>query len=80
MIMEKKKYIKKPVNEIRYFRDLAMSYFPEDMPEVAVRKLRKEIAGYPELFNALSEANYKSRKQIVTPLQKELIIKYLGEP
>lgn len=70
----------KPVNEIRYFRDLAMSYFPEDKPEVAVRKLRKEIAGYPELFNALSEANYKSRKQIVTPLQKELIIKYLGEP
>lgn len=68
------------VHEIRYFRDLAMSYFPEDMPEVAVRKLRKEIAGYPELFNALSEANYKSRKQIVTPLQKELIIKYLGEP
>lgn len=70
----------KPVNEIRYFRDLAMSYFPEDKPEVAVRKLRKEIAGYPELFNALCEANYKSRKQIVTPLQKELIIKYLGEP
>lgn len=68
------------VHEIRYFRDLAMSYFPEDMPEVAVRKLRKEIAGYPELFNALSEANYKSHKQIVTPLQKELIIKYLGEP
>jgi hypothetical protein len=68
------------VHEMRYFRDLAMSYFPEDMPEVAVRKLRKEIAGYPELFNALSEANYKSRKQIVTPLQKELIIKYLGEP
>lgn len=80
MIMEKKLYIQKPVNEIRYFRDLAMSYFPEDKPEVAVRKLRKEIAGYPELFNALSEANYKSRKQIVTPLQKELIIKYLGEP
>ncbi len=70
----------KPVNEIRYFRDLAMSYFPEDMPEVAVRKLRKEIAGYPELLNALKEVNYKSRKQIVTPLQKELIIKYLGEP
>lgn len=80
MIMEKKKYIQKPVNEIRYFRDLALGYFPEDMPELAVRKLRKEIAGYPELFNALSEANYKSRKQIVTPLQKELIIKYLGEP
>ena len=57
-----------------------MSYFPEDMPEVAVRKLRKEIAGYPELLNALKEVNYKSRKQIVTPLQKELIIKYLGEP
>ncbi len=71
---------KNQVFEIRYFRDLAMSYFPEDMPEVAVRKLRKEITGYPELFNALSEANYKSRKQIVTPLQKELIIKYLGEP
>lgn len=70
----------KPVNEIRYFRDLAMSYFPEDKPEVAVRKLRKEIVGYPELLNALKEVNYKSRKQIVTPLQKELIIKYLGEP
>ena len=68
------------VHEIRYFRDLAMSYFPEDMPEVAVRKLRKEIAGYPELFNALSEVNYQSRKQIITPLQRELIIKYLGEP
>lgn len=68
------------VFEIRYFRDLAMSYFPEDMPEVAVRKLRKEIAGYPELFNALSEVNYQSRKQIITPLQRELIIKYLGEP
>ncbi|MBR0041461.1 MAG: DUF4248 domain-containing protein [Bacteroides sp.] len=78
--MEKIKYIQKPVNEIRYFRELAMSYFPEDMPEVAVRKLRKEIVGYPELFNALKEVNYKSRKQIVTPLQKELIIKYLGEP
>lgn len=80
MIMEKKLYIQKPVNEIRYFRDLAMSYFPEDKPEVAVRKLRKEIVGYPELLNALKEVNYKSRKQIVTPLQKELIIKYLGEP
>lgn len=78
--MEKKLYIQKPVNEIRYFRDLAMSYFPEDKPEVAVRKLRKEIVGYPELLNALKEVNYKSRKQIVTPLQKELIIKYLGEP
>lgn len=71
---------KNQVFEIRYFRDLAMSYFPEDMPEVAVRKLRKEIAGYPELFNALSEVNYQSRKQIITPLQRELIIKYLGEP
>ena len=80
MIMVKKLYIQKPVNEIRYFRDLAMSYFPEDMPEVAVRKLRKEIVGYPELFNALSEVNYQSRKQIITPLQRELIIKYLGEP
>ena len=78
--MAKKQFIKKPVDEIRYFRDLALGYFPEDMPEVAVRKLRKEIAGYPELFNALSEANYKSRKQIVTPLQKEIISKYLGEP
>ena len=68
------------VHEIRYFRDLAMSYFPEDMPEVAVRKLRKEIAGYPELFNALKEVNYQSRKQIITPLQRELIIKYIGEP
>lgn len=75
-----KKIVQKPVNEIRYFRDLAMCYFQEDKSEVAVRKLRKEIAGYPKLFNALSEANYKSRKQIVTPLQKELIIKYLGEP
>lgn len=75
-----KEFIQKPVNEIRYFRDLAMSYFPEDKPEVAVRKLRKEIVGYPELLNALKEVNYKSRKQIVTPLQKELIIKYLGEP
>ena len=80
MIMAKKQFIEKPVNEIRYFRDLAMSYFPEDKPEVAVRKLRKEIVGYPELLNALKEVNYKSRKQIVTPLQKELIIKYLGEP
>ena len=78
--MAKKQFIEKPVNEIRYFRDLAMSYFPEDKPEVAVRKLRKEIVGFPELFNALKEVNYKSRKQIVTPLQKELIIKYLGEP
>lgn len=75
-----KEFIQKPIDQIRYFRDLALGYFPEDMPEVAVRKLRKEITGYPELFNALSEANYKSRKQIVTPLQKELIIKYLGEP
>jgi hypothetical protein len=75
-----KEFIQKPIDQIRYFRDLALGYFPEDKPEVAVRKLRKEIAGYPELFNALSEANYKSRKQIVTPLQKELIIKYLGEP
>jgi hypothetical protein len=75
-----KEFIQKPIDQIRYFRELALGYFPEDMPEVAVRKLRKEIAGYPELFNALSEANYKSRKQIVTPLQKELIIKYLGEP
>ena len=79
MIMEKKQYIQKPVKEIRYFRELAMYYHPEDTPEIAVRKLRKSIKEYKELLNELKKINYRERIQGITPLQRNTIIKYLGE-
>ncbi len=79
MIMEKKQYIQKPVNEIRYFRELAMYYHPEDTPEIAVRKLRKYINEFEELLNELKKLNYRERIQGITPLQRNTIIKYLGE-
>lgn len=58
----------------------ASLYFPDISPKSASRALRKEIADYPALREALEATNWHSRKRFLTPLQQQIIVYYLGAP
>ncbi|MBR8703580.1 hypothetical protein IX332_000449 [Porphyromonas levii] len=58
----------------------ASLYFPDILPKSASRALRKEIATYPALRQALEATNWSPQKRYLTPLQQQIIVHYLGEP
>lgn len=59
---------------------VAMMYFPDISPRSASRALRREIETYPALKKALEAANWTPRRRILTPLQSQILLFYLGEP
>lgn len=62
-------------------RELALLYFPDSTPEVAVRRLHDWIKRCSELDRALNKGcrAFDRRKQI-TVRERLLITEYLGEP
>ena len=62
-------------------RDLALLYFPNSKPRIAVKALLRWIDNCPDLLEALEELNVPFRhKQNLTARQVRLIMEYLGDP
>ena len=62
-------------------RDLAIMYFPDKSPELAVRNLRRWIENCPDLVAALKEIGMpRKHKKDLTARQVRTIMEYLGEP
>ena len=62
-------------------RDLALLYFPDSKPRIAVKALLRWIDNCPDLLDALEELNVRFRhKQNLTTRQVRLIMEYLGDP
>ena len=62
-------------------RDLALQYFPDKEPRMAVRSLLAWINNCPDLLAALDALNipYKCKKDLTTR-QVRTIMEYLGDP
>ena len=63
-----------------YKRELAEAYAPNISPTSALNRLAHWIDTNRPLKEALWETGYKSRQQVFTSMQVELIFKYLGRP
>lgn len=61
-------------------QELALLYFPDAVPETAVRHLMRWVAGCSPLSEALSRTGYQSRNRSLTWRQVLLIRSFLGEP
>ncbi|MBQ0159428.1 MAG: DUF4248 domain-containing protein [Bacteroidales bacterium] len=60
--------------------DLAQAYFPDVSPASAARLLNRELHHNPDLWQSLLDANYSPSQKRFTPLQVQIIYRYLGEP
>jgi hypothetical protein len=60
--------------------ELAQAYAPDIAPASARNRLAHWIRHNSALHRALLEAGYHPAQQIFTPLQVEIIFRYLGEP
>ncbi len=63
------------------YASLAMGYFPKCNPKNAVRGLNRWIAGCKPLKEKLEETGFGPfNHRYLTPMQRSLIVEYLGEP
>lgn len=60
--------------------DLALLYFPDSDPKVAIRHLMRWINGCPPLLEELSATGYHASQKIFTSRQVTLINHHLGGP
>lgn len=63
-----------------YLTDLALKYFPDSSKRSAVTQLRRWISLNQPLRERLDELSFHKGQRILTPLQHEAIVHYLGEP
>lgn len=61
-------------------KELASLYFPNSTPQSASVQLQRWINRNDSLKNELIRAGYMKGQHCYTPLQVELIFRYLGEP
>lgn len=61
-------------------KELATLYNPDITAEAAVNMLRRWILRNEKLRCELEEAGYEARFHLLTPLQVNIITRYLGEP
>lgn len=67
--------------EDRSFASLAMGYFPKCNPKSAVRSLTRWIRGCKPLKEKLDNTGFGPyNHRYLTPIQRDLIVEYLGEP
>ncbi len=65
----------------RSFAFLAMGYFPKCNPKSAVRGLTRWIMGCKPLKEKLEDTGFGPyNHRYLTPMQRDLIIEFLGEP
>lgn len=60
--------------------ELAVLYYPHIQPASARRNLRTWIEDFPELREQLLKAGYRHRGVLLTPVQVQIIVDFLGEP
>lgn len=60
--------------------EVALLFFPESLPQNALRRFRYLLKGDPALWQALTEARFRSHQRMFTPMQYEIIVRFLGEP
>lgn len=60
--------------------DLALRYFPHSTKRSASEQLRRWIRLNPDLQRRLDELHFRPRQRVLTPLQHEAVLRYLGEP
>ena len=60
--------------------ELAMMYFPESDPHVALNRLNNWIRRCPPLVAALAGCYQSTRAKYFSPKAVRLIVEYLGEP
>ena len=60
--------------------ELAMLYFPDASPHVALNRLNGWIRRCEELRKALAECHQSARAKFFSAQSVRLIVEYLGEP
>ena len=60
--------------------ELAHLYLPHISQRSATNTLMQWINGHPVLREELEKTGLKPRQKMLTPLQVNIIMKYLGEP
>ena len=63
-----------------HFNELACRYFPFSTKRSATTQLKRWMKENPELLKRLEILHYQPRQRVLTPLQYEAFITYLGEP
>ena len=64
-----------------YMSDFAMLYYPKSVESRnAIRKFKEEISKIPSLMESLKKNGYGPRKDVLTPIQQQLIIERIGPP
>ena len=60
--------------------DLALLYFPRSTKRSASEQLRRWMRLNPDLQARLEELHFRPRQRMLTPLQHEAVVRWLGEP
>ena len=61
-------------------QELAQLYAPDLTPESATKRLSIWMRHNHQLWDELLEAGWKPGNRVLTPLQVQVILRYLGEP
>jgi hypothetical protein len=61
-------------------KELALMYFPDSTPRVAVNHLRALIRRNDMLWDELQKTGYKNTSKVFTPRQVEAIVDWIGAP
>ena len=62
------------------WQELAILYAPDLTPESAVKRLGLWVRHNQKLCNELIDTGWKRGNRVLTPLQVQVILHYLGEP
>ena len=60
--------------------DLALQYFPRSTKRSASEQLRRWMRLNPDLQAELAALHFQPRQRVLTPLQHEAVVRWLGEP
>ncbi len=62
------------------WQELAILYAPNLTPESAGKRLAMWVKQNPHLREALRQAGWRRGQRVLTPLQVQRVVEYLGEP
>lgn len=62
------------------WQELAILYAPNLTPESAGKRLAMWVKQHPHLTEALQQAGWRRGQRVLTPLQVQRVVEYLGEP
>ena len=63
-----------------YMNELAQEYFPHSTKRSAVTQLRRWVVLCAPLQHRLEELSFRKGQRVLTPLQHEAVVEFLGEP